>query len=217
MNVMHLSTGKETKLFDCEQKVSEKRITSETCVHYLFFDENDYTDLGTLIKCNPSIKGVADKLKLLKSVNNGRIDIISSDHAPHLIEEKNNKYLKSPSGIPLIQHTLVAMLEFYHKGMMSIEKIVEKMCHNPAICYNIEQRGFIRKGYKADLTIVDLDSPWCVDKSNIYYKCNWSPFEGFTFKSKIISTFVNGFLVFDNGSFNETRKGERIRFKRIGN
>lgn len=211
---MHVSTAKETTMFDNTSPVSEKRITTETCVNYLYFDDKDYNTLGTLIKCNPAIKKSSDKEQLLEALKDGRIDVLSSDHAPHTIDEKHNKYLNAPSGIPSVQHNLVAMLELYQNGLISLEKIVESMCHNPALCYNIDRRGFIRKGYYADLVLIDLNSPWIVNKDNILYKCGWSPYENYTFKSKVCQTIVNGNISFDNGIFHDKIKGYRIMFNR---
>ena len=214
LHILHVSTSAEIALFNNTTSLEDKTITSETCVHYLFFDDNDYEKLGTLIKCNPSIKSRADKLALIEALKEDSIDTISTDHAPHSLDEKQQKYLKSPSGIPMIQFSLIAMLELYHKGIISIEKIVEKMCHNPSTLYKIDRRGFIRKGYWADLTIVDLYSPWKLEKNNILSKCGWSPFEGYTFNSKVTHTIVNGRLVFENGSIDDTHKGKRMFFNR---
>ena len=213
LNVMHVSTQEETELFDGKIPVKEKMITSETCIYYIYFSEKDYERYGNLIKCNPSIKKESDRTALIKAINEDRIDIISTDHAPHTTEEKQNKYIKSPSGIPGVQHSLVAMLELFHKGHFRLEKIVEKMCHNPAISYKVKERGFIRKGYWADLAIIDINAPWTVEKSNILYKCKWSPFEGLTFTSKVTHTFVNGELVFEHGKFNESVRGKKILFE----
>ena len=214
LHILHLSTADEMKLFDNELALSEKRITNEVCVHHLWFDEADYERLGTFIKWNPSIKTKYDREALIKGVNNNLIDIIATDHAPHTIEEKSNTYFKSPSGGPLIQHSLVAMMEMYHKGFFSIEKIVEKMCHNPAILFRIKERGFIREGYKADICLVDPKRSWTVSKDNLLYKCGWSPFEGTNFNSKVIKTIVNGTLVYDDGIINENFRGQRLMFYR---
>jgi dihydroorotase len=211
---MHISTEQECDLLDKSLPVANKRISAETCIYYLIFDDKDYEKYGHLIKCNPAIKTKADRQALLKAVIDDRIDIISTDHAPHSFEDKQKKYSDAPSGIPGVQHSLVAMLELYHQGLISLEKLVEKMCHNPALCYNVAQRGFIRKGYFADLAIIDLNSPWTVDKSNILYKCKWSPFENQTFKSKVTHTFVNGHLSYNNGNFDESIKGRKILFNR---
>ena len=212
LHVLHLSTAKETDLFNNEIQLKDKKITSEVCVHHLWFNEKDYQKKGVLVKWNPSIKTENDQKALFEALMNDKIDIITTDHAPHKIEEKLNTYFKSASGGPFIQHSLPAMLEFFHNKKISLEKIAEKMCHNPAVCFNIKNRGFIRKGYYADLTLVDTNSPWEVNKSNILYKCGWSPLEGQKFNSKITHTFVNGNLVFENGKLNETVKGKRLLF-----
>lgn len=214
LHVFHLSTGKETRLFSKKQKLKDKRITAEVCVHHLFFTDQDYKKKGTRIKWNPAIKSEADREQLWKALLEDRIDVIASDHAPHTIEEKNNVYTKAPSGGPLVQHALVAILEAYHKDKISIEKIVEKMCHNPAILFEIEKRGYIKEGYFADLVIVNPSNPWTVKKDNILYKCGWSPFEGTTFKSRVTHTFVNGQLVYDNFKFNNVKASKRLTFNR---
>ncbi|KAL9648235.1 hypothetical protein ABK040_009239 [Willaertia magna] len=214
LHIFHISSERETHLFDNTTSLEKKRITSEVCVHHLWFSDKDYEKKGSLIKWNPSVKSEDDREGLWKALLDDRLDVIATDHAPHTLEEKNNTYFKAPSGGPLVQHSLVAMLDFYHKGKISIEKIVEKMCHNPAIVFEIDKRGFIREGYKADLTLVNLNDPWTVEKSNILYKCGWSPFEGHTFKSKVVKTFVNGHLVYDQGKFDESIKGERLLFNR---
>ena len=212
LHLMHLSTAKELGLLRNDLPLEEKKITGEVCIHHLWFDDRDYQDLGSLIKWNPAIKASKDRDGLFSGLLNNKIDIIATDHAPHLRSEKDNLYNACPSGGPLVQHSLVAMLGFYQLGKISLEKIVEKMCHNPAIIYRIQNRGFIRKGYFADLVLVDPDDPWVVEKENILYKCGWSPFEGVTFKSRITHTWVNGHLVYDQGKFDETRKGERLEF-----
>jgi dihydroorotase len=214
LHILHVSTQKELSLFDNKTRLTDKRITSEVCVHHLWFDENDYNEFGTRIKWNPSIKKKSDKEALLKGILDNKLDVIATDHAPHTIEEKNNTYFKAPSGGPLVQHALLAMLEFYHKGLISLERIVEKMCHAPAGLFKIERRGYIRKGYWADFVILELDKQTMVDKSNILYKCGWSPFEGYTFNSRIAQTFVNGNLVYENGIFYETIKGMPLKFER---
>lgn len=214
LHVFHLSTVKETSLFTNKIPLEKKQITSEVCVHHLWFDESFYKEKGTFIKWNPAIKTKADKVGLLKALLNDKIDVIATDHAPHTLEEKKQVYTKAPSGGPLVQHALAAMLEFFKKDKISLEKIVEKMCHNPAIIFKIEKRGFIKKGYFADLVIVDVAKPWTVNKQNILYKCGWSPFEGTNFKSRITHTFVNGTLVYNQGVFNNTVKGKRLLFNR---
>lgn len=214
LHVLHLSTAKELELFSNEEPLDKKRITSEVCVHHLWFDSSDYTTKGSRIKWNPAIKSKADREALFAGLLEDKLDVIATDHAPHTIEEKDNNYLKAPSGGPLVQHSLQAMLDFYHKGMIKLEKIVEKMCHAPAICFQVEKRGFIRPGYWADLVVVDTDNPQKTEPSNILYKCGWSPFEGHTFNSSITHTFVNGNLVYNNGVFNEELKGQRLLFRR---
>ncbi len=212
LHLFHLSTADEMNLLDNTIPLEEKRITAEVCVHHLWFTDKDYDEKGAFIKWNPAIKTEKDRDALFNAVLNGKIDVIATDHAPHTIEEKQNKYLNTPSGGPLVQHSLVAMLEFYQHFKISIEKVVEMMCHNPARLFRIDKRGYIRIGYHADLVLVDLNSPWTVDKSNVLYKCGWSPFEGETFFSKVTHTFVNGNLVFENGVFDESIKGERLTF-----
>ena len=214
LHVFHISTEKELSLFKNNTPLENKLITSEACIHHLYFDENDYKKKGSLIKWNPSVKKVSDKKALLKAVINDKIDVIATDHAPHTIDEKSKPYLQAPSGGPLVQHALPAMLELYHQKKISLKKIIEKMCHNPAICFNIEKRGFIKEGYYADLILVNLNSPWKVNKENLLYKCNWSPFEGDIFKSKITHTIVNGNIVYNNGVFYEGNKGMRLTFER---
>ena len=214
LHVFHLSTEKEIELFNNTLPLEEKKITSEVCVHHLWFDASNYKEKGTFIKWNPAIKKESDKNALLEGLLNDKLDVIATDHAPHTLEEKENSYFNAPSGGPLVQHALPAMLEFYKNNKISIEKIVEKMCHNPAICFKIQNRGFIREGYFADLVIVDLNSPWKVNKKNILYKCGWSPFEGEIFHSKITHTFINGHIAYKNGKFDESQKGMRLTFDR---
>lgn len=214
LHVFHLSTAKETALFDNSKPLSKKKITAEVCIHHLWFTDADYKAKGTLIKWNPAVKTEKDREGLWKALLDDRIDVIATDHAPHTLEEKQNNYAQAPSGGPLVQHALVAMLENYHKGKISLEKIVEKMCHNPAILFQIKDRGYIKEGYKADLVLVDLHAPWTVKKDNILYKCGWSPFEGFTFKSRISHTFVNGKIAYDNFKFSKTSAAERLEFDR---
>jgi dihydroorotase len=214
LHVFHLSTEKETKLFQNKLPLEKKKITAEVCVHHLWFDESDYADKGTFIKWNPAVKTSNDKKGLWKALLDDRIDIIATDHAPHTLSEKQQVYTKAPSGGPLVQHALPAILTAFRQGKISMEKIVEKMCHNPAKIFKIEKRGFIKKGYYADLVLIDIASPWTVTKDNILYKCGWSPFEGTTFYSKITHTFVNGHLIYNNGTFNHKIKGKRLRFER---
>ena len=218
LHVLHLSTAGEIALFDAGP-VKNKKITNEVCVHHLWFTESDYEKHGSHIKWNPSIKSANDRQALIKGVNDNRIDVIATDHAPHTLEEKDQTYFKSPSGGPLVQHSLVAMLEMSRKGKISMEKVVEKMCHAPADLFGIEKRGYIRKGYKADLVLVDTVR-WTVSKENILAKCGWSPFEGESFYYFVSQTFVNGNLVYENndanskGTFHEGIKGERLAFNR---
>jgi dihydroorotase len=214
LHLLHLSTAKEMELFDNSVPLKKKRITSEVCVHHLWFNSSDYSRLGTKIKWNPAIKSKNDQEKLFESLLNDKLDVIATDHAPHTKDEKNNTYFKAPSGGPLVQHSLLVMIEFFKNGKITLEKVVEKMAHAPAICFEVEKRGFIREGYWADLVLIDPESETTVDKNNIYYKCGWSPFEGFTFNSAITHTFVNGNLVYQNGIFDESIKGQRLLFER---
>tara|TARA_R110002049_G_scaffold115236_4_gene267103 strand:- start:24 stop:1364 length:1341 start_codon:yes stop_codon:yes gene_type:complete len=214
LHVFHLSTEKETHLFSNKKPLSEKKITAEVCIHHLWFTDADYTTKGTKIKWNPAVKTQKDKDGLWKALNDDRIDVIATDHAPHTLEEKNNIYTKAPSGGPLVQHALEALFEMHHKGYITVEKLVEKIAHNPAILFQIKDRGYIKKGYKADLVLVNPLSPWTVNKENIAYKCGWSPFEGTTFKSRVTHTFVNGTLVYENGKFPNRGKSERLTFNR---
>ena len=201
LHVFHLSTAKEMSLFSNNQSLMDKKITAEVCIHHLWFSDEDYESKGTLIKWNPAIKKSSDRQALWDALLNDKIDVIATDHAPHTLDEKSNSYLKAPSGGPLVQHALVALMESYQRGRISLEKLVEKMCHNPAILFQIEKRGFVREGYYADLILVDPNDPWTVNKNNILYKCGWSPFEGVTFNSKITHTFLNGSLVYHNNKF----------------
>ncbi|WP_339915946.1 dihydroorotase [Yeosuana marina] len=214
LHVFHLSTGKETKLFSNKIPLKDKKITAEVCIHHLWFSDEDYDTKGTLIKWNPAVKYKKDRDQLWEALLDDRIDVIASDHAPHTLEEKKNVYTKAPSGGPLVQHALSAMLEMCHKEKISIEKVVEKMCHNPAILFQIEKRGFIKEGYYADLVLVDYNNPYTVKKDNVLYKCGWSPFEGTTFKSRITHTFVNGNLVFENSKFHNFKSAKRLTFNR---
>lgn len=207
LHILHLSTEVETHLFRNDIPLEQKNITTEVSVHHLWFCDKDYERLGKLIKWNPAIKTEKDKKGLMAALLDDRIDIVTTDHAPHTMEEKQKPYFQSMSGAPIVQHSLPIMLEFFKQGQISLEKIVEKMCHNPATLYGIEKRGFVHEGYFADLVIVDLDAAWTVSKENILYKCGWSPLEGTTFHSKVTHTFVNGNLVFENGQFHENQKG----------
>ncbi|MGV6845272.1 MAG: dihydroorotase [Lutibacter sp.] len=214
LHVFHLSTEKETHLFTNKIPLEKKQITAEVCVHHLNFTDKDYATKGTLIKWNPAVKSEKDKKGLWKALLDDRIDVIATDHAPHTLTEKQQVYTKAPSGGPLVQHALPAMLKAYRQGKISIEKIVEKMCHNPAKLFQIEKRGFIKKGYYADMVLVDIARPWTVKKENILYKCGWSPFEETTFYSKITHTFVNGCIAYDNGHFPHPNNGMRLKFNR---
>ena len=214
LHVFHLSTEIETHLFTNKIPLSKKKITAEVCVHHLWFSEEDYKTKGTKIKWNPAVKSKTDRDALWKALLNDKLDVLATDHAPHTLEEKNNIYTKAPSGGPLVQHALVALLEMYHRGKISLEKIVEKASHNPAILFQIKDRGYVKEGYKADLVLVDLVNPWTVNKENILYKCGWSPFEGTTFKSRITHTFVNGILTYENFKFPNKSVAERLTFNR---
>ena len=214
LHILHISTAKETALFRNDIPLKEKKITAEACIHHLWFDERSYDEKGTLIKWNPAVKSLKDKEAIWSALLDDRIDIIATDHAPHTLEEKQNTYFKAPSGGPLVQHALVAMLEFYHQGKVSLEWIVTKMCHAPADCFQLKDRGFIREGFFADLVVVDPNKPWTVTKQNILYQCAWSPFEGTVFKSSVSKTFVNGNLVYNQGVFDETTRGMRLEFDR---
>ena len=214
LHIFHLSTEKEMELFTNKIPLEDKKITAEVCVHHLWFTDEDYKTKGNFIKWNPAVKTAEDRAELWKALNDGRIDVIATDHAPHTKEEKQQSYLNAPSGGPLVQHAVVAMFEAHHQGKISVEKIVEKMCHNPAKIFKIEKRGFIKEGYHADLVIVNPSLPWSVKPENILYKCGWSPFEGFTFKSRITHTFVNGELVYNNFKVKDTRAGKRLLFDR---
>jgi dihydroorotase len=214
LHIFHLSTEKETHLFRNDIPLEEKQITSEVCIHHLWFSDKDYEEKGTHIKWNPAVKTEADRQGLWKALLDDRIDVLATDHAPHTLEEKNNIYTKAPSGGPLVQHAIVALLEKVKEGVIPIEKLVEKMSHNPAKLFQIEKRGFIKEGYFADIVLIDVNKPQTVSKANILYKCGWSPFEGTTFSSTITHTFVNGNLIYDNGIFNTEIKGKRITFNR---
>ena len=214
LHILHISTEKETKLFPNNVPLSGKRITAEACIHHLWFTDKDYKALGNLIKWNPAVKTKDDRDGILKAVLNDNIDVIATDHAPHTIDEKAQHYLQAPSGGPLVQHALPAMLELFHQGKISLEKIAEKMAHNVAVCFQVEKRGFVREGYWADLVLVNLDNPWKVKKENILYQCKWSPFEGAVFQSRIDKTIVSGNLVWDSGKLLEGIPGKRMAFAR---
>jgi dihydroorotase len=214
LHILHISTEKETYLFDNTIPLKDKKITAEACIHHLWFTDEDYETKGNLIKWNPAVKTKHDRDGILKAVLNGRIDVIATDHAPHTLEEKSQPYLQAPSGGPLVQHALPAMLELYHQHKISLEQIAEKMAHNVAVCFQVEKRGFIREGYWADLVLVDLNAPWKVSTDNILYKCKWSPFEGTTFQSKIVTTIVSGNVVWDKEQLVEGKAGKRMSFVR---
>jgi dihydroorotase len=214
LHVFHLSTASEMELFSNKIPLEQKQITAEVCIHHLWFSNDDYAQKGNFIKWNPAVKTTADRTELWKALLDDRIDVIATDHAPHTLSEKNQPYIDTPSGGPLVQHAVAAMFEGMHEGKISVEKIVEKMCHNPAIVFKIENRGFVEEGFAADLVIINPNSNWQVSKENILYKCGWSPFEGQNFKSKITHTFVNGNLVFENEQLAEERFAERLLFNR---
>jgi len=214
LHIFHLSTAKEMELFTNKIPLEDKKITAEVCVHHLWFTDEDYKTKGNFIKWNPAVKTADDRKELWKALNDGRIDVIATDHAPHTKEEKNQSYLNAPSGGPLVQHAVIAMFEAHHQGKITVEKIVEKMCHNPAKIFKIEKRGFVKEGYFADLVIVNPSLPWSVKPENILAKCGWSPFENYTFKSRITHTFVNGELVYNNFKVKDIRAGKRLLFDR---
>ncbi len=214
LHILHISTAKELDLFTNKIPLKQKRITAEACIHHLWFNDDDYKTKGNFIKWNPAVKTEYDRANIFNAVLDGRIDVIATDHAPHTLEEKQLPYLKAPSGGPLVQHSILAMLEFYKQGKISLEKIARMMSHNVADIFNVEKRGYIREGYFADLVLVDLNAPTKVTREGLYSKCGWSPFEGTTFSASINKTFVSGHLVYDNGKFDESKKGERLSFKR---
>lgn len=214
LHIFHLSTEKETHLFRNDIPLEEKQITAEVCIHHLWFSDKDYAEKGTHIKWNPAVKSEKDRQGLWKALLDDRIDVLATDHAPHTLEEKDNVYTKAPSGGPLVQHAVTAILEKVKEGVISIEKAVEKMSHNPAKLFQIEKRGFIKEGFYADLVLIDTNKPQTVSKDNILYKCGWSPFEGTTFSSTISHTFVNGNLMYNEGVFNDEIKGKRLTFNR---
>lgn len=214
LHILHISTGKETQLFSNDIPLGQKRITSEACIHHLWFCDEDYDSKGAFIKWNPAVKTAQDRSKIWDALLGNSIDVIATDHAPHTLEEKQNPYTKAPSGGPLIQHSLVAMLDFYHQGKISLERIVEKMSHAVATCFEVSERGFVREGYFADLVLVDLEKPWTVSKDNILAKCGWSPFEGHQFHSSVEKTWVSGHLAYSDGNLNDTKLGQRLSFDR---
>lgn len=214
LHIFHVSTAKETTLFRNDIPLKEKRITAEVCTHHLWFCNEDYSEKGSFIKWNPAVKTAQDREALWEALNDDRIDVLATDHAPHTLEEKNNVYTSTPSGGPLVQHSLVALLEKQKEGKISLTRLIEKMCHNPAILFNIEKRGFIREGYYADLVLVDPSKSWKVTKENIAYKCGWSPFEGIEFSSAVTHCFVNGHLGYENGRFSAVRNAKRLTFER---
>ena len=215
LHLYHISTAAEAELFENTIPIQQKRITAEACVHHLWFSDNDYESLGSKIKWNPSVKTTTDRDGLLHALIENKIDIIATDHAPHTIQEKSGNYFQALSGGPLVQHALIVMLELFHQGKISLEKIVEKMCHNVAEIYTIKERGYIREGYFADVVVLDLKSSWKVTNNNVLYKCNWSPFENQVFQSKVLKTFVNGNLVYDKGIFDDTKNGMRLQFSKL--
>ena len=214
LHVLHISTARETTLFERAAPLDRKRITAEACIHHLVFNDSHYERLGTLIKWNPAVKKASDQEGIFQALLDDRIDVVATDHAPHTLAEKDNTYFKAPSGGPLVQHSLVAMLEFFHQGKISLEKIVQKMAHNPAVVFQIEKRGFIREGYYADLVLVDLHKPWKVGSDNILAKCGWSPFQDHVFQSSVTDTFVSGHHAYSDGKFNESMRGQRLTFER---
>lgn len=214
LHVLHISTAKELELFDNSKSLSEKRITAEGCIHHAWFSDADYEKKGTFIKWNPAVKTASDRTAIIEAINNNTIDVLATDHAPHTLEEKNNNYLKAPSGGPLVQHALLAWIELVKKGKFTLEHIVQKTSHDVATLFEISNRGYIREGYYADLVLLDFDNDWVVNKDNILYKCGWSPFEGEHFTSKVEKTFVNGNLVYDNGNIIEGTTGKRLLFER---
>lgn len=214
LHILHISTAKELELFRNDIPLKEKQITAEACTHHLWFTNDDYATKGNYIKWNPAVKTAADREAIRSAVNDDRIDVLATDHAPHTIEEKEQSYLKAPSGGPLVQHALVALLELHHQGVFTLEKIVQKTAHNVADMFAIDKRGYIREGYFADLVLVDLNAPWQVTKDNLLYKCGWSPFEGQVFQSRVLTTWVNGHKVYDGKHVLEGNLGKRLTFNR---
>jgi dihydroorotase len=213
LHVLHLSTSDEMRLFT-SGPVDKKHITAEVCVHHLWFDEHDYITNGTHIKWNPAIKSATDKAALWEALINDKIDVVATDHAPHTLQEKTNTYFKAPSGGPLVQHSLTAMLEMSKNGLITVEKVIEKMCHAPADLFRIDRRGYIREGYYADLVLVDPNQTWVVSPENILYKCGWSPFDGMQFSHRVTATFVNGYLIYADGDVVSAKQGKRLKFDR---
>ena len=211
---MHISTEEELALFDNTKPLKEKQITAEACIHHLWFSDEDYEAKGNFIKWNPAVKKASDREAIFQAVLDGRIDVIATDHAPHTWEEKQGNYWNAPSGVPLVQHSLLMLLEAYKQNKISLEKIAEKMAHAPAICFQIKERGFVREGYFADLVLFDLEKSTTVTKENLEYKCKWSPFEGKSFDSQVTHTIVSGHLAYQNGKFDESEKGMRLSFDR---
>lgn len=214
LHILHITTEKELQLFTNLVPLEDKRITCEVCVHHLHFTSDDYARLGNLIKCNPAIKAPHHKQALWKGLLDDRLDVIATDHAPHTWEEKQEPYEKAHAGLPLVQHSLLTMLHYVQQGHISLEKVVQKMSHAVATCFQVKDRGFIREGYFADLVLINMNQPYTVNKSNILYKCGWSPFEDFRFPASVTHTFVNGHLVYENGHFDESHKGMRLQFNR---
>ena len=214
LHVLHISTARELSLFDNTTPLTEKRITAEACLHHLWFDDSAYEEKGTLIKWNPAVKTARDRQAIFQAVLDGTIDVLATDHAPHTLEEKQQTYFKAPSGGPLVQHSLVALLEFYHQGKISLETIIEKACHHPALLFQVDRRGFLREGYYADLVLVNPQSHWTVSRDNVLAKCGWSPFEGQTFQSEVTHTWVSGHLAYEEGHFYEEQRGHRLQFLR---
>ncbi len=213
LHILHLSTAKELELFNEDIPLEEKKITGEVCIHHLWFNDTFYKDLGYRIKWNPAVKKQNDQIKLLEGLINNKIDVIATDHAPHLLKEKQQTYLKSPSGGPMIQHSLLAMMEFFHENKITVNKIVEKMCHNPAKLFKVKKRGFIKEGYWADLVLIDPGKTYNINTDNILYKCKWSPMENLTFKSSVSHTFINGHLAYEKGNVSNQRHAKRIEFQ----
>ncbi|MFN0037132.1 MAG: dihydroorotase [Saprospiraceae bacterium] len=212
LHILHISTRGELALFRNDIPLKDKKITAEVCVHHLHFSADDYAQLGNLIKCNPAIKSTEHRDALFPALLDDRLDVIATDHAPHTWEEKSQPYLQAPAGLPLVQHSLPVMLGFYHAGRISLERMVEKMCHAPAIAFRVEGRGFLDEGCWADMVLVDVEQEWAVHPDNVLYKCGWSPFSGKTFRGKVLSTLVSGHLAWHEGKFREEKMGERLAF-----